>query len=197
MHYADALIVNTDGPQANADGSSAAANISAATKKKAANSAKDNLIRQLKAQVKDKDAEIADLNQTITDLNEARRNADAIEPATYSGSRNIGTQLYQVLGSGPNAGKLVTKYWKKVFSNGKWFKEWTALSEIKLEMGNKSQCGEVKQIGEMHFWRVPDGEHQGVYVQAVSEHSYLVRPEGNFAKWTLREELPAEQVPRI
>lgn len=158
---------------------------------------KDDQIRQLQAQVKEKDDAIIELKQTIQEINAAKKDASLREPSTYSGTRRIGTRMFDVLGSGPNAGKLVTQQWKKIFSNGTWYKEWTALSQIKLEMGNKGKLVEVEKLGDMNFWRVPDGEHQGVYVQVVSEHSLVETQEGKFIKWTLREELPKESRPRI
>ena len=51
------------------------------------------------------------------------------------------------------------------------------MSEIKLNMGNVENPVEVERIGDMNFYRVPDGEHEGKWVQTTSEQSLYESPQ--------------------
>ena len=60
-------------------------------------------------------------------------------------------------------------------------------------MGNIGEMVEVEQLGDLTFFKVPNGTHEGLLVEAVSENSIFEAPEGKFIKWTIREELPKEE----
>jgi hypothetical protein len=175
-----------DGAAANGKNAEAANNADSAA---SVEFAKDAEIRSLNKANKDQAKEITLLQEQIRKLSDEKNKSKGRLPTTTMGTKLIGNKIYHLLGSGPNSGKLLTKNWKKVHVDGKWYKEWTALSEIGLNLGNCAEMAEVKQIGGHDFYRVPDGEHQGKWMQAFTEHSFYDAPEGKFVRWVLREEI--------
>lgn len=149
---------------------------------------KDGIIEKQKATIRKQQKTIADLQKQIKKLSEAKGKT----PSVIVGKRTIGGKVYEILGSGPNAGKLLTKNWNKVFCGGKWYKEWSALSEIKLSMGYTGKPV-LARHGDMEMLQVPDGEHTGMFAQVVGGDSLYEFGEEKFIKWTLREEIVEEQ----
>ena len=186
MDSVDAILANDQNPPIANNPAPEPAAISGMAKAQS-NCAKDELIRSQKATIKEQEIEIAQLQDQVRRLSEARR--PRVPTTVAAATRVVGASIYHILQTGPNAGKLLTKTWRKVFIDGKWYKEWTAMSEIKLNMGNVKNPAEVERIGDMNFYRVPDGEHEGKWVQTISEQSFYESPEGKFVKWTLREEI--------
>ena len=102
---------------------------------------KDEIIKKMGKALTAKDREIAKLQEQIRQMTEADADSRPRPVTTSIGKQVVGRVLYEVLGSGPNAGKLLTRDYKKVNMQGKAYKEWTALSEIKLHMGTTRWSG--------------------------------------------------------
>jgi hypothetical protein len=111
-------------------------------------------------------------------------------PTTSLGARMVGNRVYDLIGSGPNAGKLQTKTWKKIRIAGVDYKEWVVLSEVRLDMGNKGEMTEVRQIWAEDCHRIPDGKNGGKW---ISGDVIYETPEGKFLKWVLREEIKGDE----
>lgn len=150
---------------------------------------KDDLIRAQDTKVHEQEETIARLQEQIRQLSQPGRGTTPFPEANFEGKRVVGGQIYQIFGSGPNAGKFITKGKQKVYVNGKSYEEWQVLSEIKLNMGYTGDMVEVQELGAMTFYRVPNGEHEGWFVQVISEDSLFEAAEGKFIKWTVRKEL--------
>jgi vacuolar-type H+-ATPase subunit H len=133
--------------------------------------------------------EIKDLQEQIRRLTEEKALDIAQQPTTVVGTTVVDKITYQVLGTGPNAGKLLKKDWTKVVELGKVYKEWVILSEIQLNLGNQDKMVEAQNLSGLDFYRIPDGEHEGRLIQAVTGQSVLEAPEGKFIQWRLREEI--------
>jgi uncharacterized coiled-coil protein SlyX len=86
----------------------------------------NNRIQELHATIAQRDSTIskqklvtADLKKKFRTLGEKKAPNDASMPAVVSGKATVGLDLYDVIVTGPNAGKMISHVTTKVTHNGK------------------------------------------------------------------------------
>ena len=145
---------------------------------------KDLEIKALKRKNSAQERMIAKLQDDIL----AMKNKTAV-PSTSLGAQRIGNSTYELMGSGPNPGKLASQEWIKVRVDGITYKEWAILSEVSLNMGNTQRMTEKTHMMDGIFTKIPDGKNKGKW---LSEHTEVETKEGVYIKWLVREEVIEE-----
>jgi hypothetical protein len=141
----------------------------------------------MQKRIASKDRKIAAQEKELDHLRaEVLRLQGAAIPATSLGTKVIGRNIFDLMGSGDNVGKWVTQHWVKAFLDGKSYREWTILAEAEVKMGNRTEMTEKAVIGDKTFTLIPDGKNKGKW---ISEPEIFEAPQGIFVQWKLREEV--------
>ena len=117
-------------------------------------------------------------------------------PAFKPHKRIIEKQEYQVIPSGPNAGKLVCDDFQILEHEGQKYIERTVLCELKLDMGPVDKTP-VFLAGNCYY-RVAEGPNAGRLVRSLNNEGSLFMPDGlggdTYVRWTYLEQPPRPEL---